>query len=214
VAEPDREVMVVTHAYLSAAGELANDTTKWTNNTYLMDATSNNGEDLWNKYIRKCANIRWVFNGHYLTPPTGGSPYRNSAKNAVVGDNGNLINQVFVNFQEDFNGGNGFFFRLLFKPSEGTVTGEYYSPYLSAYDTVNASFTLNSPSITSFASVGVSGDLSAKRIRTEQLKVEAAKTQRIMFSGADGLLTTSDKLQFNYHPDSVYKFRNWNTENR
>ncbi len=204
-ADPTREAIIITHAYQSAYGELSTDSTTWTNNTYGMDATSNNGVDMWNKLIRKKRNIRWVFNGHYLIVPGSGPADGYTDKMESIGDYGNVINQIFVNFQNDNNGGNGYFMRLQFKPSTGKVDVKFYSSYYNAYDTVNASYTLDAPPIQIEGSAGYSGSVSVNRdLRVQgEIKADSLSAQRLVFTGPDHKLSVSDSIIYN--PYATYK---------
>nr|MBP7109705.1 metallophosphoesterase [Chitinophagaceae bacterium] len=132
-ADPAREVMVVTHSYIDQRGERAVDSSTASTTVYGMTA-DNSGQELWDKLIRKKSNIRWVFSGHHII--SGTKANRGLSKHIVsVGDNGNMVNQIFVNYQDDVNWGNGYFMRLQFKPSQNIVDVKYYSSLYDAYDT-------------------------------------------------------------------------------
>ena len=145
--ESDRRVIVLTHGYMY------NDKKRWgadPDHTWLPAAGGLNGEQLWNAVIRKHSNIQFVISGHvipgcgYSCPPHiqfGGQ--QGSSTLISRGDNGNLVYQMFVNFQENANGGGGFFRLLEFNPDANTVTAQTYSPTANQFmDTSENAFVL------------------------------------------------------------------------
>ena len=128
----DRRVIVLTHGYMY------NDKKRWgadPDHTWLPAPGGFNGEQLWNAVIRKHRNIQFVISGHVVPgcgttcPPHiqfGGQ--QDSSTLISRGDSGNLVYQMFVNFQENANGGGGFFRLLEFNPVAHTVTAQTYSP--------------------------------------------------------------------------------------
>lgn len=106
---PDHTVLVLTHDYLTTTG----------------DARTSAGATLWDRLVRKHANILMVFCGHAVT-----------AKGGVltsVGDKGNTVYQMLSNYQQIANGGNGWL-RLVDISHTGEVAIRTYSPYLNAWD--------------------------------------------------------------------------------
>ncbi|MBR2988763.1 MAG: metallophosphoesterase [Clostridia bacterium] len=112
----NHQVFVTTHAYAYKDGELLDGTIadspskyntsysekvwnsgvygqmKWEVNAKLDTTQSfNDGTDIWNKFIKKHANIKAVFCGHVLN--------KDINRRQVVGDNGNIIHQFVVNPQ-------------------------------------------------------------------------------------------------------------------
>src|SRR6185437_3104505 len=81
-ANPDKEAIVVTHSYLRTTG-----TREDTCDTQDMPAGNANGQQLWQR-LREHPNVIMVLNGHF----TGGSV----SHRQEVGDNGNLVNQIFA----------------------------------------------------------------------------------------------------------------------
>jgi len=202
IADPEAEVIIVTHAYQTMFGELATDTSYYSGGTYGMSA-DNSGYELWNKLIRKKANIRWVFSGHFLIP-NGYAGSGLTDKLIVTGDNGNIINQIFINYQDDVNWGDGYFLRLKFKPSKGTVDASFYSSYYNAYDTRIASYTLDDPSIAVKSSMGVSGNMSVnKDLRIGgELKVDSLHKGGVPFVFEDHII--KDDTNFRYIPRNYF----------
>lgn len=101
---PDHRVIVLTHAYL-----------------YYTDARTRVGEHIWNEFVRRHANISFVFNGHY----TGGY----AGRLVSDGDHGNRVYQMFANYQTMSFGGYGLLRLVEFDPDEKMVTVRTYSPW-------------------------------------------------------------------------------------
>jgi hypothetical protein len=132
---PDHAVMLVTHAYMyydetiydwAAKGEGQN----WNPHSYPLvknpGETVNDGQELWDKLVRKHAGFRFVFNGHVLDDGTG---YRSTR-----GDAGNVVHQMLANYQMKDEGGLGDTRLLEFKSDGQTVDVHTYSPVLDRYD--------------------------------------------------------------------------------
>jgi hypothetical protein len=132
---PNRKVILVTHAYMyydetiydwAEKGEGQN----WNPHAYPLTKnpgeTVNDGQELWDKLVRKHPNFRFVFNGHVLNDGTG---YRSTR-----GDAGNVVHQLLANYQMKEEGGMGDMRLLEFKADGQTVEVRTYSPVLARYD--------------------------------------------------------------------------------
>jgi hypothetical protein len=129
-ANPDKEVIVITHSYMHFDGTRVDqcDTGDLNFNNY--------GDKLWAKLISQFPNVDIVVSGH-VTGALG-------SRRADLGVHGNLVNQMFSNYQSLANGGNGYLRVLTFHPLANTVDVKTYSPYLNAYKTDAANqFTIN-----------------------------------------------------------------------
>lgn len=125
----DKEVIVVTHSYLYSDG-----TTVDQCDTADM-VGDNNGAMLWSKLISQYANVSVVLSGHITN--------KFSARRSDVGVNGNFVHQIFANWQDWTNGGNGYLRIMRFSPSGNTIRVQSYSPYTGLYLTDSANqFTL------------------------------------------------------------------------
>src|SRR6185312_9245521 len=120
-ANSDKEAIVVTHSYLRTTG-LREDTC----DTQDMGPGNANGQQMWQR-LRKHSNVIMVLNGHF----TGGSV----SHREDVGDNGNLVNQIFADMQDFPNGGDGWLEILTFHPASNTISVQTYSPFLDQYMT-------------------------------------------------------------------------------
>jgi hypothetical protein len=103
-AHPNHNVIIVTHAYMHRTGELlANDnlcarkpdgTNDPLYNTQ-MGATANNGDDMWNKLIKKHANIVLVLSGHVGTDDI--------LCRQLKGENGNIVAKKAEKLAKKYN---------------------------------------------------------------------------------------------------------------
>src|SRR6185503_2756493 len=130
-SNPSMQAIVVTHSYLLQTGKREDQC-----DTQDMPLPTNaNGELMWAR-LRKHSNIIMVLNGHF----TNG----NSSHRADLGDNSNLINQIFTNFQTVADGGDGWLRIITFHPSANTISVQTYSPFLNQFMTDSShQFTLN-----------------------------------------------------------------------
>ena len=130
-ANPDKEVILVTHSFLFVDGTTADRC-----DTQDKPRKDNDGEQMWDSFVSKYPNIIMAVNGHL----TAGV----AARRADLGVNGNLINSMFSNYQELPNGGNGWLRIVTFHPNSNTISVQTYSPFLNAYMTDSANqFTVN-----------------------------------------------------------------------
>ena len=125
-ANPDHKVIITTHTYLY------NDTTTVDDHdssapTTSPDFESNNGDDFWNKLIRKYENILLVVSGHVACDEV--------VTTQVKGDHGNIVTQMLVNFQtvDAHFGAAGMVTMLYFSEDGNTVKVETYSPIKEQY---------------------------------------------------------------------------------
>ena len=120
-ANLDKPVIVVTHSHMYTDNTRADrcDTRDMVND--------NNGDDVWTKLLSQYPNILMVLSGHM----TNG----NGSRRADLGVNGNLVNQLFSNYQELANGGNAWLRIMKFHPSQNTIDVLTYSPFLNSYMT-------------------------------------------------------------------------------
>jgi hypothetical protein len=124
-ANPDKKVIVVTHSFEGTDG-------------FRVDTCDGNDspqdgnfpQSVWNKLIKTHANIFLVVSGHLIGSGT--------AHRTDLGDNGNLVHQIFTNFQDWPNGGNGYLRILTFHLTTKTIDVTTYSPYLNTNQTSSA----------------------------------------------------------------------------
>ena len=124
----DRQVIIVTHTYLYWDGRHhgALSSHKWNPHDYPVARlrTVNDGVEMWEKLVRKHANIAFVFNGHVLSI--------GQATRIDIGDHGNQVYQRLSNYQKRPLGGGSWLDVYEFFPRENIMEPARYSPY---YDT-------------------------------------------------------------------------------
>lgn len=165
-ANPDKEVFVITHSFMYA------DNTR-VDQCDTQDLNyDNDGDKQWSKFVSQYPNIDMVLSGHVTSS--------SESRRADLGRGGNLVNQIFANYQMLPNGGDGYLRIFTFHPASDTVDVTTYSPYLNLYKTDSGNqFTVNwhAPVIT--ATTGVISGLvrdsgSCKPIAGVELTTGAA----------------------------------------
>lgn len=150
-ANPNAKIFVTTHSFLYTDGTRGD-----TCDTNDMRGTSGrNAETVWENVLKKYANVQLIVSGHLIG--------NNTAHRTDLGVNGNVVNQIFTNFQNITNGGNGYLRLLRFRPSVNVIEVYTYSPSLNQWRTDAANqFTLP---IANLGNVAVTGALDGK-VRT------------------------------------------------
>jgi hypothetical protein len=77
--------------------------------------------------LRKYPNLIMVLSGHL----TNGQ----AAHRSDIADNGNLVNEIFANYQTFPHGGDGWLRILTFHPATNTISVQTYSPFLNKFKT-------------------------------------------------------------------------------
>ncbi len=115
----DRRTIVVTHAFLYRNNK------RYDHRSGRERASphpwGNDGEELWQKLLKKHANVMIVMSGHVST---GGIGYRKDA-----GDHGNVVHQMMCDYQKKEKGGLAYMRLLEFAPDGKAVQVRTYSPY-------------------------------------------------------------------------------------
>lgn len=203
--DPTRDVIISTHAYQSWTGQLATDTTIYSTATYGMSA-DNDGQELWNKLIKTRPSIKFVFNGHFivfnayngvqLASPTKGL----AAHIQSTGDYGNMVNQLYVNYQDDTLGGHGYMMRMKFHPLTNKIDVSFYSATLSITDTRpgTSSFTIDDASLSIQNAIATTGNFSAGgEIRSaDYIKSEKIQNRQVIYGGTDHKFFGTDQMQY------------------
>ena len=126
---PQRKVILLTHDYIYDDSTLHGSSSS---HIYGPDdpvyglVDYNIGVQIWEKFVRKHANILFAFNGHVHQDDGAGTL-------VGVGDNGNRVYQMFANYQHYANGGNGYLRFIEVNPVDKQVNVKTYSPYLDEY---------------------------------------------------------------------------------
>jgi hypothetical protein len=119
----DRYAAVVTHAYLFR-DNVRYDHTQGSQRAspHGFAGDGNDGEELWQKLIRKHRNVMIVIGGHVRTGGPTGSYL------ASEGDHGNIVHQMMTCYQKLPSGGRGYLRTLEFLPDGKTVQVRTFSP--------------------------------------------------------------------------------------
>ncbi|RIK75645.1 MAG: hypothetical protein DCC67_14980 [Planctomycetota bacterium] len=149
-ANPDRRVILDTHAYLYDGGARFNNAPDPENPGKTFDQSRDqllrtgtgpeavyNGaayggrdaETLWNTLVSKHPNISLFLSGHQF------EDFDQFKYHLDTGDAGNKVYELLVDPQNMANGGNGWIRLLEFDPNGTTVHVKTYSPYLNQWDT-------------------------------------------------------------------------------
>jgi hypothetical protein len=131
---PDHNFIVVTHAYLYQDGSLHDGEDWWLPENYgigkdIGKEAPNNGQQLWEKLIKKHENIKMVFSGHILKSGVGTL--------ISEGEKGNKVYQMLANYQKGVEGtkkgGNGFLRIIKVDPENKKIDVKTYSPWLNEF---------------------------------------------------------------------------------
>lgn len=127
-AHPDYRVIITTHAYLEKDGSLLETGEAYCPSQSYYDPTNNDGDDLWNKLVRKHANIAMVLCGHMTCDGV--------VRSTQVGDHGNIVQQILVDPQSGLDTSSsprGMVAMLYFSEDGSDVQVEYYSTITDMY---------------------------------------------------------------------------------
>jgi hypothetical protein len=129
-AHPNHRVIVATHTYMYYDETRHGTGDSWNPHGYGINTAiggTNDGEEMWTKFVKLHSNISIVLNGHILNDGQG--------RLVSIGNNGNKVYQMLSNYQMQTNGGNGYMRLLKIDPVLGTIHATSYSPYLNQYKT-------------------------------------------------------------------------------
>lgn len=131
---PTHTVIVNTHAYLYSDSTRQNDKDYWRAQGYGIGKDTganavNDGEQIWQKLVKRNPNIRFVFSGHVLNTGVGTL--------VSINDAGYPVYQMLANYQEgvrgSVKGGNGWLRILQIDMKKKTLRVQTYSPYINEY---------------------------------------------------------------------------------
>jgi hypothetical protein len=119
----DKQVLLATHAYM-----YDDDTRLGPGDDYSphkSDLKYNDGEQIWEKFVRRHSNICIVVSGHVKGEGVG----RLSSR----GDHGNVVHQMLSDYQHLPSGGDGWLRLLKFVPAGKKLVVRTYSPWLQKF---------------------------------------------------------------------------------
>ena len=174
-ANPDHRVIITTHTYLLTDGTTI--TGDHTHAPTKYDASSNNGDDMWDKLISKYSNIFLVLSGHI------GSDY--VITNQREGINGNIVTEMLIDPQvvDGEMGPSGMITMLYFSEDGREIAVETYSTINEKYFLEENQFTLD---ISSWANGIPEGDGDNEEGGTRPGIVIDGKDGKDGKDGADG----------------------------
>jgi len=126
-ANANKPAILVTHSYMYRDNTTI-DQCDTGDNTYSTKTNGLDGFTLWRNFVSQYPNLTMVLSGHVL----------GVGQRSDVGVNGNLVNQMLVDYQGWANGGNGYLRILTFQPLLNQIQVQTYSPYLNNYLTDSA----------------------------------------------------------------------------
>ena len=121
----DKIAIITTHSYMYRDGTRTGAGDQYNPKNDLADA--NDGEDLWNNFIKLHNNIVWAQSGHDVTGGNGTS-FRSD-----MSDGGKIVNQALANYQDFPNAGDGYLRLVTFYPTTKTIKVQTYSPTLGEF---------------------------------------------------------------------------------
>lgn len=132
---PAHQIIIMTHAYLYSDStrydwKTKNTEQKWNPHAYPIadtDTTINDGQEMWDKLVKRHPNIFMTVNGHVLNDGLG---FLDSAA-----DVGNTVHQMLVNYQMLPEGGGARLRILTFHPDDKTIEVKDYSPLYEKFFT-------------------------------------------------------------------------------
>lgn len=122
-AHPDKRVVVATHTYMYDDDTRLGPGDEFS--PHKSHASYNDGEQIWDKFVRHHPNIFMVVSGHVKGTGTG--------LLTSTGDHGNVVHQMLSNYQHLESGGDGWLRLLKFMPGEKRLLVRTYSPWLRKF---------------------------------------------------------------------------------
>ncbi|MBN2138004.1 MAG: discoidin domain-containing protein [Sedimentisphaerales bacterium] len=130
VAEfPEKRTIFLTHCYMHEDDTRSGPGDQWNCRGWAGDG--NDGEQMWDEFVKLHKNIFLVLSGHILGDGLG--------RLTSIGVNGNPVHQILANYQDPpipvGNGGNGWLRIMTFLPQKDRIEVRTYSPWLDQYAT-------------------------------------------------------------------------------
>ena len=131
---PEKLVVVNTHSYMFSDSTRQGPGDSWRPQAYGIGKDTganavNDGEQIWDKLVKRHSNIRFVFSGHVLNSGVGTLVSINEA--------GYHVYQMLANYQSEVKGsvrgGNGWLRILDMDYKNNTLEVKTYSPYVNEY---------------------------------------------------------------------------------
>lgn len=124
-ANPDRKVILITHAYLGTGAKPLRHYDNWSTAHYGFDA-SRSADSLWRNFIRKNPSIFLVAGGHVLD-----RPFRSTRVD--TSESGSVVNSLWTDYQSYLNGDNGYVVLLRFQTANKEIAVQLYDTRSGSY---------------------------------------------------------------------------------
>lgn len=121
----NRRAIIVTHCYTNSDDTRVGEGDEL--NPHSFGSKGNDGDEIWENFVKKHKNIFLVLSGHILNDGLG--------RLTSIGDYGNNVHQILANYQMKKNGGNGWLRIMKFVPAQDKIVVTTYSPVLKKYAT-------------------------------------------------------------------------------
>jgi len=118
----DAKVIILTHCYMDLGSNRVNPTTLLNPHGFNL-GDANDGNQIWNKLVKKNKNIFMVLSGHIA----------GEGRSESIGEHNNRVHEILANYQTYRNGGDGWLRLLRFVPSENKIYVDTYSPSLNKW---------------------------------------------------------------------------------
>jgi hypothetical protein len=123
----NKRIIFLTHCYMYEDDTRVGLGDQWGCRGWAGDG--NDGEQMWDEFVKLHKNIFLVLSGHILGDGLG--------RLTSTGVNGNLVHQILANYQDPpipiGNGGNGWLRIMKFVPRENKIEVRTYSPWLDKF---------------------------------------------------------------------------------
>ncbi len=158
----DKPAGLVTHSFLNYDGTRVSDSTNHHPSGWIEGSDLNDGDDMWNGWLKDTSNLAFVINGHHHNSDIDMNAHRSDDTST-----GEVVTQMFHNYQMfTANGGDGHLRLLAIDPVDWTAEAHTYSTENSTWKTGSETrfdFNYRYHWLDSYASVG--------KVRTGPLRV-------------------------------------------
>jgi len=132
---PQHKVILSTHSYMDWSGDSGQNHRHSVCDSndkpdYSLGADDHEGDEMW-EVIRDIPNLWLVISGHVVRSTS----FNAQGVRQDLGTHGNLVTQIYSNYQNYTDGGSGYLKLITVKPSTGTFDVKTYSTTLGSYAT-------------------------------------------------------------------------------
>jgi hypothetical protein len=132
----DHDAIIITHSYMYLYGDRTKPGDNHNPKSYKGAHGANDGEEVWQKCLKRHKNVTAVYSGHHITDHVSFRYDR--------GDQNNIVFQSFQNWQCAENGGDGRIRILRFRLKDNMVDHQVMNPQTGIYET-NGGYEVSHP---------------------------------------------------------------------